>query len=64
MPISLEYPDSWIGHTPFAAFIIEKIKPKVLVELGTHSGNSYFSFCQAIYEKKINTKCYAVDSSQ
>ncbi|MFZ4464343.1 MAG: class I SAM-dependent methyltransferase [Bacteroidales bacterium] len=56
-----EKPSAWVEHIPFAFFLIEKIKPRVFVELGTHFGNSYFAFCQAISEIKINCKAYAVD---
>lgn len=53
---------AWIEHSPFAFFLIEKLQPKVFVELGTHYGVSYFAFCQAINQLKYNTKAYAVDT--
>lgn len=53
---------AWIGHLPLAYWIILEIKPRVIVELGTHLGNSYFTFCQSAKENKIRTACYAVDS--
>lgn len=63
-PNSLHSPNAWIGHLPFAAWIIKEVAPKIFVELGTHSGNSYFSFCQSVVENKLSTKCYAVDTWQ
>ncbi|MFU8787390.1 MAG: class I SAM-dependent methyltransferase [Methylobacter sp.] len=63
-PKSLQFPNAWIGHLPFAAWVIKEVKPNVFVELGTHTGNSYFSFCQAADENGIPTKCYAVDTWQ
>ena len=53
---------AWIGHIPFAAWLIQTIEPKVFVELGTHWGQSYFSFCQSASEANITTNCYAVDT--
>ncbi|RUR67415.1 glycosyltransferase [Variovorax guangxiensis] len=54
-------PSAWIGHIPFGVWIVESIKPRVIVELGTHYGHSYFSFCQAVEHARLSTKCYAVD---
>jgi hypothetical protein len=64
VPNSIEPPDAWIGHLPFAAWMIREVAPAIFVELGTHSGNSYFSFCQSVAENGIPTLCYAVDTWQ
>lgn len=63
-PHSLQSPSGWVGHLPFAAWVIQDISPKVFVELGTHIGNSYFSFCQSVFEAGLSTKCYAIDTWQ
>jgi hypothetical protein len=63
-PNSLEAPNAWVGHLPFAAWVMQEVSPKIFVELGTHSGNSYFSFCQSVLENGLATKCYAVDTWQ
>ncbi|PYR51670.1 MAG: hypothetical protein DMF89_05190 [Acidobacteria bacterium] len=63
-PQSLQFPDAWIGHLPFAGWLVRTVSPATLVELGTHSGNSYFSFCQAVVEAAIPTRCFAVDTWQ
>jgi Rhamnan synthesis protein F/Methyltransferase domain len=63
-PRSLQIPNAWVGHLSFASWVIQEISPKIFVELGTHSGNSYFSFCQSVVEAGISSKCYAVDTWQ
>ncbi len=62
VPKSLEPPDAWAGHLPFAAWVMQELAPGIFVELGTHSGNSYFAFCQAAAEAGISAKCHAVDT--
>ena len=63
-PKSLEIPNAWVGNLPFAAWFVQELTPKIFVELGTHSGNSYFTFCQSVAESGGATKCYAVDTWQ
>jgi hypothetical protein len=58
----LEKNSAWLGHLPFASWIIKIINPKIFVELGTHWGHSYFSFCRAVKESNLKTFCYAIDN--
>jgi len=59
---SVVFPNAWVGHLPFASWIIQQVKPKIFVELGTHTGNSYFAFCQTVEKQALVTSCYAVDT--
>src|SRR5712664_3964113 len=63
-PRPLQSPSAWLGHLPFAAWVIQEVSPKIFVELGTQYGHSYFSFCQSVVETGLSTKCYAVDTWQ
>lgn len=53
---------SWHEHKPFGCDIMHLSQPKLFVELGTHHGDSYFTFCQTNKEYSIGSKCYAVDN--
>jgi len=55
---------AWLEHVPFAMFLMDIARPKLLVELGTHSGISYCAFCQSVQELNIDTRCYAIDTWQ
>ena len=63
-PQWLKEPYSWVGHIPFASWLVRVGKPRTIVELGTHSGNSYFAICQAVKQYETGSKCYAVDTWQ
>jgi hypothetical protein len=53
---------TWSGHLPFARDLVASVRPSVLVELGTHFGESYFGLCQAVEENGIDCRCYSVDT--
>jgi len=55
-------PPSWLGHVPFAFWIVDATRPSTLVELGTHTGNSYSAFCQAVKVLGQPSACFAVDT--
>jgi hypothetical protein len=52
---------AWLGHAPFTYWLVGQIRPKKIVELGTHYGDSYFTFCSAITEFGLDTKAFAID---
>lgn len=53
---------AWSGHYFFAYDLVSNLKPEVIVELGTHKGNSLFSFAQAIKDNKLKTELHGVDT--
>jgi hypothetical protein len=54
----------WSGHLAFASDLVAAIRPGLIVELGTHWGESYFTFCQTVEDCGLNCLCYAVDHWQ
>jgi O-antigen biosynthesis protein len=69
-PIYLSLPQrvvpflSWRQHVPFAMLLVDLLKPRTVVELGVHYGDSYCAFCQAVAELRLGTSCYGVDTWQ
>ena len=53
---------AWTDHLYFAYDLVATLRPKVLVELGTDRGESYFAFCQSVAENQTNTRCFAIDT--
>ena len=42
--------------------LMELLRPRKVVELGTHWGVSYCAWCQAVTDIGLTTECYAVDT--
>ena len=53
---------AWHEHIPFAMFLVDVLRPNLFVELGTHYGDFYCAFCQAVQELDLGTRCYAIDN--
>jgi O-antigen biosynthesis protein len=62
VPALLREESAWIGHVPFAFWLVDVLRPRRFVELGTHVGVSYCAFCQAVGFVGSETTCAAVDS--
>src|SRR5882672_5592442 len=62
-PLWLESTE-WAAHIPFAMFLIDVLRPRVIVELGVFTGVSYCAFCQAVEELKLNARCFGIDTWQ
>ncbi|MDQ2843065.1 MAG: hypothetical protein M3Y72_18905 [Acidobacteriota bacterium] len=61
--LSTQVPAEWFAHLAFANDLIAALRPSLLVELGTVSGDSYFGFCQSTLEHGLNCVCYGVLAS-
>jgi GT2 family glycosyltransferase len=67
-PICFESPrrvsglSAWVEHIPFALNLVAALRPSSIVELGTHAGDSYLAFCQAVDRLGLGTRCHAVDT--
>jgi glycosyltransferase involved in cell wall biosynthesis len=50
----------WSAHIPFGMTLVDLLRPRVIVELGTNDGVSYGAFCQAVRALTLDARCYAV----
>ena len=53
---------AWHGHVSFGHWLVQGLRPGVIVELGTHTGVSFAAFCNAVRRGGLPTRCFAVDT--
>lgn len=66
-PQSLELPkrvsaDARLEHIPFAKVLVKLLRPKVVVDLGVCSGDSYLALCDAVAGLGLKIACHGVDT--
>ena len=60
-PARLGVGSAWYGHVPFAHWLVSAMRPRLIVELGTHHGVSFTAFCEAVRRNALAARCIAVD---
>lgn len=53
---------AWVEHSPFAFWLMGTAAPATVVELGSHTGYSFFAFCQAAQALGLPSSLYAIDT--
>lgn len=61
-PRMLSDASAWIEHIPFAFLLVDLARPRSIVELGAHKGDSYCAFCQAVATLSLDCRCAAIDT--
>jgi hypothetical protein len=61
-PVFLER-SPWQPHVPFAFWLMEAMRPRNTVEVGTADGTSYFAFCQAVDRLGLDARCTSVSNA-
>lgn len=59
-PIEDLVPSDWAGHIPFMFGLVDLLKPRRYVELGTLRGASFFAYAQAARDIGLKTEAIAV----
>src|SRR6266404_5402551 len=64
-PICFSYPlrlaaTAEVAYVSFAMTVVDLLRPRTIVELGTTEGILYCAFCQAVQELKLEARCYGI----
>jgi chromosome segregation ATPase len=50
-----------LEHVPFAFWLVDALRPRVVVQIGTADATAYFAICQAVERLGLETDCFAVE---
>lgn len=53
---------AWTTHAPFAAYVVDRLRPQNVVELGTHLGFSSFAFAEASTRLAVPMTVHSIDT--
>ncbi|MFE6257010.1 class I SAM-dependent methyltransferase [Agromyces sp. NPDC057865] len=53
---------AWLEHAPFGFWLFDELRPRSVVELGTHFGFSFFVFAEAARRLGLASELFALDS--
>lgn len=53
-----------LAHVPFAMFLVDLLRPKVLVQLDAREGTLFCAYSQAVKELSLDTRCFAISNWQ
>jgi hypothetical protein len=62
MPLWSDPKSAWLSHAPFAFWLVEVLRPKMIVGLRVGAGHSYAAFCQAVHTLNLDCRCYGIDT--
>jgi glycosyltransferase involved in cell wall biosynthesis len=63
VPAPPHRPSDWSFHVPFIFWLIDAMRPAVVVDLGQSPDVPYFTFCEAVQRASLTTRCFAIDTS-
>lgn len=53
---------AWLEHGPFAFWVVNAVRPRLVVELGSHRGYSFCCFCEQVQRDRTETRVVAIDT--
>ena len=53
---------AWLEHGPFAFWLVDALRPRLIVELGSHNGYSFCCFLEQLRRSHVDGRGIAIDT--